>query len=68
MLRQDVDWGLKEAGCHGGGVGKIQACEKTSIAKISYPSVVRFTGHVQLKGVQPGTLEAFAMMFRLLTT
>jgi hypothetical protein len=37
--------------------GRLQACEKTSIVELSYPSVTRFTGHVQLKGVRPRTLE-----------
>ena len=32
--------------------GRWQAYEKTSLTKISYPSVARFTGHVQLKGVR----------------
>ena len=42
------------------GWGRLQAYEKTSFTKLSYPSVVRFTGHVQLKGVWPRTLEAYA--------
>ena len=32
----------------------------------SLPSVVRFIGHVQLKGVRPRTVEAYLMMVRLL--
>ncbi len=34
------------------GWGRWQAYEKTSITKISYPSVARFTGQVQFKGVR----------------
>jgi hypothetical protein len=37
--------------------GRLQAYEKTSIGELSYPSVSRFAGHVQLKGVRPRTLE-----------
>ena len=43
--------------------------EKTSVLNSvvdSYPSVVRFLGHVQLKGVRPRTVEAYLMMVRLL--
>ncbi len=45
--------------------GRWQAYEKTSITKLTYPSVARFTGHVQLKGVRPWTLEAYEMMLLL---
>jgi hypothetical protein len=31
------------------GWGRLQAYEKTSITKIAYSFVARFTGHVQLK-------------------
>ena len=48
------------------GRGKVQAYETTSNTEISYPSVARFTGHVQLKGVRPRTLEAYEMRLRLL--
>jgi len=48
------------------GWGRLQAYEKTSLTKLTYPSVARFTGHVQLKGVRPRTLEAYEMMLRLL--
>ena len=47
----------------------MQAYEKTSALNVvvdSYPSVVRFIGHVQLKGVRPRTVEAYLMMVRLL--
>jgi integrase len=44
---------------------RVQAYEKTSV-ELSYPSVVRFTGHVQLKGLRPRTVEAYEMMVRLL--
>ena len=46
----------------------VEAYEKTSdkCVESSYPSVVRFAGHVQLKGVRPRTVEAYAMMVRLL--
>ena len=49
--------------------GRLQAYEKTSVEAVerSYPSVVRFAGHVQLKGVRPRTVEAYGMMVRLLT-
>ena len=48
--------------------GRLQAYEKTSVEAVerSYPSVVRFAGHVQLKGVRPRTVEAYGMMVRLL--
>ena len=46
--------------------GRLQAYEKISVTKLTYPSVARFTGHVQLKGVRPQTLEAYEMMLRLL--
>ena len=48
--------------------GRLQVYEKTSVASVdqSYPSVVRFAGHVQLKGVRPRTVEAYGMMVRLL--
>jgi len=48
--------------------GKLEAYEKTSVEskELSYPSVVRFAGHVQLKGVRPRTVEAYEMMVRLL--
>ena len=48
--------------------GRLQAYEKTSVESVerSYPSVVRFAGHVQLKGVRPRTVEAYGMMVRLL--
>ena len=48
---------------------RLQAYEKTSVLNAvvdSYPSVVRFIGHVQLKGVRPRTVEAYRMMLRLL--
>ena len=51
------------------GRGRLQAYEKTSVLNAvvdSYPSVVRFLGHVQLKGVWPRTVEAYRMMLRLL--
>jgi len=51
------------------GWGRLQAYEKTSDLNAvvdSYPSVVRFIGHVQLKGVRPRTVEAYRMMLRLL--
>jgi integrase/recombinase XerD len=47
----------------------LQAYEKTSALNSvvdSYPSLIRFTGHVQLKGVRPRTVEAYVMMVRLL--
>ena len=47
------------------GGGNLQAYEKTS-DDLSWPSVVRFAGHVQLKGVRPRTVEAYTMMLRLL--
>jgi hypothetical protein len=43
----------------------LHAYEKTSVLNTvadSYPSVVRFIGHVQLKGGRPRTLEAYRMM------
>ena len=48
--------------------GRLQAYEKTSAECVarSYPSVVRFAGHVQLKGGRPRTVEAYGMMVRLL--
>ena len=46
-------------------VGMVEVYEKTS-ADTSYSSVVRFTEHVQLKGVRPRTVEAYSMMVRLL--
>ncbi len=48
--------------------GKLEAYEKTSVEsnELSYPSVVRFAGHVQLKGVRPRTVEAYAAAVRLL--
>ena len=48
--------------------GRLQTYEKTSVEAVerSYPSVVRFAGHVQLKGVRPRTVEAYGMMVRLL--
>lgn len=51
------------------GWGTLQAYEKTSVLNTvvdSYPSVVRFIGHVQLKGGRPRTVEAYRMMVRLL--
>lgn len=33
---------------------------------VSYPSVVRFIGHLQLKGLAPRTVEAYVCMIRLL--
>jgi hypothetical protein len=39
------------------GWGRWQAYEKTSNTKITYPSVARFTGHVQFKGVRPRTAD-----------
>jgi integrase/recombinase XerD len=47
------------------GEGKWEAYEKTSV-DLSYPSLVRFAGHVELKGVRPRTVEAYTMMLRLL--
>lgn len=47
------------------GEGRLEAYEKTS-ADLSYPSLVRFAGHVELKGVRPRTVEAYTMMLRLL--
>lgn len=47
------------------GGGRLEAYEKTS-ADLSYPSLVRFAGHVELKGVRPRTVEAYTMMLRLL--
>ena len=47
------------------GMEMVQAYEKTS-DELSYPSVVHFTGHVQLKGVRPQTVEAYEMMVPLL--
>lgn len=47
----------------------LQAYEKTSSLNSvadSYPSVARFTEHVQLKGGRPRTVEAYRMMIRLL--
>ena len=47
----------------------LQAYEKTSALNSvvdSYPCVIRFVGHVQLKGVRPRTVEAYRMMVRLL--
>ena len=46
-------------------VWMVEVYEKTS-ADTSYSSVVRFTEHVQLKGVRPRTVEAYSMMVRLL--
>ena len=48
--------------------GRLQTYEKTCVASVeeSYPSVVRFAGHVQLKGGRPRTVEAYGMMVRLL--
>ena len=48
--------------------GRLQAYEKTCVESVarSYPSVVRFAGHVQLKGVRPRTVEAYGRMVRLL--
>ena len=48
------------------GKGMVEVHIKTSVVELSYPSVVRFTGHVQLKGVRPRTVEVYAMMMRLL--
>ena len=52
------------------GRGTLQAYEKTSALNVvvvdSYPSVVRFIGHVQLTGVRPRTVDAYLMMVRLL--
>jgi hypothetical protein len=45
-----------------------QAYEKASSLNSvadSYPSVARFTEHVQLKGGRPRTVEAYRMMIRL---
>ena len=39
------------------GKGRMDVQEKTSVVELSYPSVVRFTGHVQLKGVRPRTAD-----------
>jgi integrase len=46
--------------------GRLQAYEKTS-DELSYPSVVRFTGHVQLKGLSARTVESYLCMLRPLT-
>jgi integrase len=46
--------------------GRLQAYEKTSV-ELSYPSVVRFTGHVQLKGLSARTVESYLCMLRQLT-
>ena len=45
--------------------GRLQAYEKTSV-ELSYPSVVRFTGHVQLKGLAARTVESDVCMIRQL--
>ena len=44
---------------------KVEAYEKTSV-ELSYPSVVRFTGHVQLKGLSARTVESYVCMIRQL--
>ena len=48
--------------------GRLQAWEKTSVESVgrSYQSIVRFAGHVQLKGVRPRTVKAYGMIVRLL--
>ena len=42
----------------------VAASGATSL--VSYPSVVRFVGHLQLKGLAPRTVEAYVCMTRLL--
>ncbi len=37
-----------------------------AISLVAYPSVVRFVGHLQLKGLAPRTVEAYVCMIRLL--
>lgn len=47
----------------------LQAYEKTSVGDCvvdSCASVVRFAGHVQLKGVRPRTVEAYVLVVRVL--
>jgi len=49
--------------------GRLQAYEKTSVGDPvvdACASLTRFTGHVQLKGVRPRTVEAYVAVVRLL--
>ena len=45
--------------------GRLEVYEKTTI-ELSYPSVARFTGHVQLKGLSERTVESYVCMIRQL--
>lgn len=47
------------------GKGMVEVYEKT-IVELSYPSVARFTGHVQLKGLSERTVESYVCMIRQL--
>jgi site-specific recombinase XerD len=47
------------------GEGNVEVYEKTSV-ELSYSSVVRFTGHVQLKGLSERTVESYVCMIRQL--
>ena len=44
----------------------VEVYEKTTV-ELSYPSVARFTGHVQLKGLSERTVESYVCMIRQLT-
>ena len=43
--------------------GRLEVYEKTTI-ELSYPSVARFTGHVQLKGLAERTVESYVCIIR----
>ena len=45
--------------------GRLEVYEKTTV-ELSYPSVARFTGHVQLKGLSERTVESYVCMIRQL--
>lgn len=47
------------------GKGMVEVYEKTTV-ELSYPSVARFTGHVQLKGLSERTVESYVCMIRQL--
>ena len=48
------------------GKGMVEVYEKTTV-ELSYPSLARFTGHVQLKGLSERTVESYVCMIRQLT-
>ena len=47
------------------GKGMVEFYEKTTV-ELSYPSLARFTGHVQLKGLSERTVESYVCMIRQL--